>query len=97
MTTNTMHTMRRVLAAALLLLALAGCGSKINEENFARIEDGMTEKQVFEILGKPTETSSVGALGVSGSAAVWKDEDARISVQFVNGKVRLKQLDRVKP
>ena len=97
MTTNTMHTMRRVLAATLLLLALAGCGSKINEENFARIEDGMTEKQVFEILGKPTETSSVGALGVSGSAAVWKDEDARISVQFVNGKVRLKQFDRVKP
>jgi hypothetical protein len=92
-----MDSMRRVLAAALLLLALAGCGSKINEENFSRIEDGMSDKQVFEILGKPTETSSMGVLGVSGSAAVWQDEDARISVQFVNGKVRFKQFDRVKP
>jgi hypothetical protein len=94
MTTNSLY---RVLAAALLVLALAGCGSKINEENFSRIENGMTDQQVFEILGKPTETSSVEALGLSGSAAVWKDEDARISVQFVNGKVRFKQFDRVKP
>jgi len=87
----------RGLAVAALLLALAGCGSKVNEENFARIEDGMTEAQVIDLLGKPTETSSMGALGVSGSSAVWSDDGARISVQFVNGKVRLKQFDRVKP
>ena len=87
----------RGLAMAALLLALAGCGSKVNEENFARIENGMTEQQVFDILGKPTETSSMGALGVSGSSAVWSDDGTRISVQFVNGKVRLKQFDRVKP
>lgn len=87
----------RALALAALLFALAGCGSKVTEENFARIEDGMTEQQVFDILGKPTETSSMGALGVSGSSAVWTDDGARISVQFVNGKVRLKQFDRVKP
>ena len=87
----------RGLAVAALLLALAGCGSKVNEKNFARIEDGMTEAQVIDLLGKPTETSSMGALGVSGSSAVWSDDGARISVQFVNGKVRLKQFDRVKP
>ena len=87
----------RALALVALLFALAGCGSKVTEENFSRIEDGMTEQQVFEILGKPTETSSMGALGVSGSSAVWSEDGARISVQFVNGKVRLKQFDRVKP
>jgi hypothetical protein len=86
----------RLLAAAALALAIAGCGSKINEENFARIEDGMTEQQVIDLLGTPTESSSMGALGVSGSAAVWMDGEARISVQFVNGKVRLKQFDRPK-
>jgi len=92
------HWQRPFVAAALALsLALAGCGSKINEENFARIEDGMTEQQVMDLLGTPTETSSMGALGVSGSAAVWTDGAARISVQFVNGKVRLKQFDRPKP
>jgi len=87
----------RVLATTALVLVLAGCGSNVNEENFARIEDGMTEQQVIDLLGTPTETSSMGALGVSGSAAVWTEGDARISVQFVNGKVRLKQFDRVKP
>jgi len=87
----------RLIAAAALALALAGCGSKINEENFARIEDGMTEQQVIDLLGTPTETSSMGALGMSGAAAVWTDGGARISVQFVNGKVRLKQFDRAKP
>jgi len=94
MTTNPLF---RALALAALLFALAACGSKVTEENFARIEDGMTAQQVFDILGKPTETSSMGALGVSGSSAVWSDDGARISVQFVNGKVRLKQFDRVKP
>ena len=57
----------------------------------------MTEQQVIDLLGTPTETSSMGALGMSGAAAVWTDGGARISVQFVNGKVRLKQFDRAKP
>jgi len=52
---------------------------------------------VIELLGTPTETSSMGALGVSGSAATWRDKGATISVQFVNGKVRLKQFTRAKP
>jgi len=80
-----------------LTFALTGCGSKLNEENFARVQDGMTEQQVIELLGTPTETSSMGALGVSGSAATWRDKGATISVQFVNGKVRLKQFTRAKP
>lgn len=83
-------------AALALTLILAGCGSKVNEENFTRIQDGMTEQQVIELLGQPSETSSVSALGVSGTSAVWRAEDAVISVQFVNGKVRLKQFDRPK-
>ncbi|MDX1377037.1 MAG: outer membrane protein assembly factor BamE [Burkholderiales bacterium] len=88
---------RRLLVASVLALALAACGSKINEENFVRIQDGMTEQQVIDLLGTPTETSGVGALGMSGASAVWQDGDARISVQFVNGKVRLKQFERLKP
>jgi len=85
-----------VLAAALALL-LAACGSKINEENFARIQNDMSEQQVIELLGQPTHTSSMSVLGVSGTAARWSDAGATISVQFVNGKVRLKQFERDKP
>lgn len=94
----TIHHWRRPFAAAALALTLilAGCGSKVNEENFARIQEEMTEQQVIELLGQPSETSSVSALGVSGTSAVWRAEDAVISVQFVNGKVRLKQFDRPK-
>lgn len=87
----------RRLAAAMLAVALAGCGSKLNEENFGRIQDGMTEQQVIEVLGQPAETSSMGALGMSGTSATWRDDKAVISIQFVNGKVRLKQFDRPKP
>lgn len=94
----TTRTWRRSLSAAALALTLilAGCGSKVNEENFARIQEEMTEQQVIELLGQPSETSSVSALGVSGTSAVWRAEDAVISVQFVNGKVRLKQFERPK-
>jgi len=45
---------------------------------------------VIALLGKPTESSSMQVLGVSGSSAKWVGKDAVITVQFVNGKVRLK-------
>jgi hypothetical protein len=88
---------RRLLAPVVLALALAACGSKINEEQFARIADGMSEQQVIDLLGTPSESSSMGALGMSGTATTWTDAGATISVQFVNGKVRLKQFTRAKP
>jgi hypothetical protein len=76
-----------------LALVLAAC-SKVNEENFARIEDGMSEQQVMAVLGKPTEATSVGVLGVSGTTARWAGNDATITVRFVNGKVALKSFDK---
>ena len=88
---------RRLLATAILALGLAACGSKVNEETFARIQDGMTEQQVIDLLGPPTQTTSAGALGMSGTAATWDDGGVSISVQFVNGKVRLKQFTRAQP
>lgn len=87
----------RLLATVVLALALAACGSKVNEQQFARIEDGMSEQQVIDLLGTPSESSSMGALGMSGTATTWTDAGATISVQFVNGKVRLKQFTRAKP
>lgn len=79
-----------VLSAALVL---AAC-SKVTQENFARIQDGMTEQQVAAILGGPTETSSSRILGISGTSSIWKDGDATVTVRFVNGKVAMKSFEK---
>jgi protein involved in sex pheromone biosynthesis len=78
------------LAAALLL---AAC-SKVTQDNFAKIQDGMTEQEVAAILGSPTESSSTSVLGISGTSSRWTSSDAVVTVRFVNGKVALKSFDR---
>ncbi len=78
------------LTAALLL---AAC-SKVTQENFAKIQDGMTEQEVQALLGSPTSSSSVQIVGVSGTSSKWEGSDAAITVRFVNGKVALKSYDK---
>lgn len=82
-----------LVVAALAALLLAAC-TRITQENFSRIEPGMTEQQVISILGSPTESSSVDVLGISGTAARWAGNDAEITVRFVGGKVALKSFDK---
>lgn len=72
-----------LLCAALLL----GCGSKVSQENFAKIQSGMTESEVTAILGPPTESNSIGFGPVGGTTSTWKDNGRTITIQFVNGKV----------
>lgn len=84
----------RLFFALLIAVFLAACGSKLTEENFAKIETGMTVAEVTEILGEPTETKSADFLGMSGTSAVWRDEGKLVSIQFFNEKVRLKQMSR---
>ena len=82
-----------VLAAGILVLS--SCGSKINEKNFERIENGMTKEEVESILGPSTDAQSVGFGGFSGGNSTWEAKDGTtIHVQFVNGKVVSKQLTR---
>lgn len=82
-----------LLASALVALLIAGC-TRITQENFSRIETGMSEQQVISILGSPTESNSVDVLGISGTAARWTGRDAEITVRFVGGKVALKSFDK---
>jgi hypothetical protein len=84
--------MKTFLSACLLALLMA-C-SKVNPENFAKIQDGMTEQEVVSLLGKPTESSSVNVLGVSGTSSRWTSGGAAITLRFVNGKVALKTFDQ---
>ncbi len=85
--------MKTPFVALLVALLIAAC-SKVTQENFARIQDGMTEQEVISILGSPTESNSVNVLGVSGTSSRWVSRDAVINVRFVNGKVALKSFDK---
>ncbi|MGQ0512001.1 MAG: hypothetical protein ACT4P9_15480 [Betaproteobacteria bacterium] len=85
--------MKAILIALCLALALAAC-SKVTQENYARIQDGMTEPEVHAILGKPDESSSVTILGLSGTSSIWTANGAVITIQFANGKLRLKSFDK---
>lgn len=82
----------RALALSALLL-LAAC-SKVTQENFAKVQDGMTEQEVTAILGSPTESSSGSILGISGTSSKWVGGDALITIRFVNGKVALRNFDK---
>lgn len=85
--------MRNLFFALTVALAVAGC-SRVSQENFLKIEDGMTEQEVAAILGSPTESNSVNVLGVSGTASRWVGRDAVITVRFVNGKAALKAFEK---
>jgi hypothetical protein len=82
----------RALAIAALVL-LAAC-SKVTQENFAKIQDGMSEQEVTAILGSPAESSSGSILGISGTSSKWMGGDATIAIRFVNGKVALRSFDK---
>jgi hypothetical protein len=81
------------LVFALGLLVLVAC-SKITQENFAKIQDGMSEQEVIALLGTPTESNSVNVLGISGTSSRWVGGDAEITIRFVNGQVALKRFDK---
>jgi hypothetical protein len=78
------------------LVCLAACQSRINKENYDKIQRGMTEEEVTAILGKPTDTASVEIGPVSGSSATWKGKEAVITVKYLHGKVRAKGFTRGK-
>jgi hypothetical protein len=84
--------MKRLLSAALVVV-LAAC-TKVNQENFARIQEGMSEQEVIALLGTPTESNSVNVLGISGTSSRWVGGDAEITIRFVNGQVALKRFDK---
>jgi hypothetical protein len=82
-----------MLLALTAALLIAGC-SRVTQENFLKVRDGMTEEEVIALLGRPTESNSVNLLGVSGTSSRWVAGDAVIAIQFVNGKVAFKSFDK---
>lgn len=72
----------RSLVLACCCLLLAAC-NKVNQENFSRLQTGMSKAEVERLLGAPSECA--GALGFT--SCTWGDEKTFISIQFGNDKV----------
>jgi len=85
--------MKPALLAVTAALLLAAC-TKVTQENYAKIREGMSEQEVHAILGGPTESSTTTVLGISGTSSKWVSGDAVINVRFVNGKVALSSFDK---
>lgn len=84
----------RNMALALVAACLIAACARITQDNFLKIQEGMSEEEVIAILGRPTESNSMTVLGISGTASRWVGSDAVIVVRFVNGKVAFKSFDR---
>jgi hypothetical protein len=84
-----------ILAVSFLFwFVMSACGSKVNQDNFNKIQVGMTFEEVTGILGPSTESSSVQIGGLSGTSAKWASKEGAIQIQFLNGKVRIKQFSK---
>jgi hypothetical protein len=88
--------MKTALVAFAVALLVSAC-SKVTQENFAKVKEGMSEKEVHEILGSPTESSTKTILGISGTSSKWVSGDTVINIRFVNGQVALASFDKAAP
>ncbi len=76
---------------ALLLLFLSACSQDF-QQDFAKIQPGMSYSQVIEILGKPTQINNITIDGFSGTSATWHSKNAVIIIEFINDKVQIKAI-----
>ncbi len=92
-------TLLALATACVLLVALAGCESKVTQANFDQITNGMTLGEVEKLLGSGTLDEqpagvniSAGGVGDGAKASkdqvyMWKDGSAQVVVTFTDGKV----------
>jgi hypothetical protein len=72
-----------------LCILLIAC-SRVSQSNFDKIQPGMSMEQVVAILGEPSDSQSITFGGLSGTSATWKNNDATITLQFLNDKMQIK-------
>ncbi|BCL75960.1 hypothetical protein JHS3_16960 [Jeongeupia sp. HS-3] len=83
----------RLIAALLLAFCLVAC-SKVTSENYQKINTGMPHDEVVKLLGEPDTTDGGSVFGISGESASWKSRNTAITIQFINGKVMTKNIEK---
>jgi len=69
--------MKKLILAVPALLLLTAC-SKLNNENYSKLESGMSKEDVVAILGEPDQCESALAF----ETCRWGDKDKNIEVRF---------------
>ena len=82
---------KKIFFTLLVVVFLAGCGvsnMKVTRENYDKLQTGMTQEQVMEIMGK-ANMSSESDMGEFGKIELWHYQlgNKAIDVTFENGKV----------
>lgn len=93
-----LHSIRTVLALAATIL-LCACAGGVDDESFAKINNGMSVSAVEKILGSG-ELQDTGGFGSSSAGVItgktaptnfktylWKDGNYQIIVEFKDGEV----------
>lgn len=87
------HAVKLITLISIIIL-MSAC-TQVTQDNYNKIQVGMTMSQVTAILGPPSSTESVNFLGFSGSTAVWKTQSTEITILFFNDKVQVKGLKQI--
>lgn len=91
-----MHALAQALLKTGLIvftaLWLVACGQKLTQENFNKINNGMSYAEVVKVLGEPVSSQGGGVLGITASTSVWREKNTEVTIIFVNDKVTSKVL-----
>jgi hypothetical protein len=80
------------IVVVVLILVLGGGGNGPGINNFSKVQKGMTEQQVIDLLGKPDTISDKGVFKMEHSKMlVWYSGEKAFGVKVQGGKVLYKQ------
>ena len=83
---------KRSIIVIFTLLIISSC-SKMNMENYDKLESGMKYEEVVSIIGKPSECSET--LGTR--SCIWGDDkDSNIKANFINDRAIFFSHNRLK-
>src|SRR3954470_16010101 len=94
--------MRALLLLPLLFFAplLGGCGSKISDANYYRVQYGMSEEEVEDLLGPAQEETVASPAAAPSTRPVhkvksWARDGLTIRVEFDDGLVSGRSADGI--
>lgn len=81
------YKLRGWIVSCLLALVLVACSSKLTNENFTKIKNGMSEGEVQAILGEPSKVENSEVLGFRNTTYYYESGKTRVQISFINDGV----------